>query len=198
MKTQLLGFADIESLALRALLASRVSPPNAAHVARSIASAERDGQTTVGPAYLPTYCDHAACGKVAGFATTVLEALAPAAIRVDAGTGFAHPALALGMSALASAARANAVAVLSVGNAYACGSLGYFVEGLAQSGLVALMTANASPSMAPLSGATPFFGTNPLAFAVPRAGHRETIAVPSELVALLTRHGVQGSPMAVQ
>ena len=182
MKTHLLRFDEIETLALRALLASRVNPPNAAHVARSIASAERDGQTTVGLAYLPTYCDHAACGKVDGFATPVLETLAPAAIRVDAGTGFAHPALALGMPALAAAARANGVAVLSVGNSYACGSLGYFVEELAQGGLVALMTANASPSMAPWGGATPFFGTNPLAFAVPRAGHAPLVIDQSSSV----------------
>ena len=182
MSTQSLSFAEIETLALRALVASRVSPHNAAHVARSIASAERDGQGTVGLSYLPTYCDHAASGKVDGFATPVLEPLAPAAIRVDAGTGFAHPALALGMPALAAAARAYGVAVLAVGNSYACGSLGYFVEELAQRGLVALMTANASPSMAPWGGATPFFGTNPLAFAVPRAGHAPLVIDQSSSV----------------
>ena len=182
MSTQPQSFAEIESLALRALLASRVSPRNAAHVARSIACAERDGQPIVGLSYLATYCDHAACGKVDGFATPVLEQLAPAAIRIDAGTGFAHPALALGMPALAAAARANGVAVLSVGNSYACGSLGYFVEELAQGGLVALMTANASPSIAPWGGATPFFGTNPLAFAVPRAGHAPLVLDQSSSV----------------
>ena len=182
MTFQSLSFAEIEALALRALIASRVSPHNAAHVARSIASAERDGQPTVGLAYLPTYCDHAAFGKVDGFATPVLEQLAPAAIRVDAATGFAHPALALGMPALAAAARSNGVAVLSVGNSYACGSLGYFVEELAQDGLVALMTANASPSMAPWGGSQPFFGTNPLAFAVPRAGRAPLVLDQSSSV----------------
>ena len=32
------------------------------------------------------------------------------------------------------------------------------------------MAANASPSIAPFGGKTPFFGTNPLAFAAPRKG----------------------------
>ena len=57
----------------------------------------------------------------------------------------------------------HGVAVLSVGNSYACGSLGYFVEQLAGAGLVALMAANASPSIAPWGGTAAFFGTNPLA-----------------------------------
>ncbi len=166
-----LRFDEIERLALDALLACRVGADNAAHVAHSIACAERDGQAIVGLSYLPTYCDHAACGKVDGFATPTLEQLSPVAIHVDAATGFAHPAIALGLPALAAAARSNGIAVLAVGNSYSCGSLGYFVETLAQDGLVALMTANASPSMAPFGGKTPFFGTNPIAFGVPRASH---------------------------
>ena len=164
-----LHFDEVETLARRALLASRVSAVNAGPVAHSIACAERDGQAIVGLSYLPTYCDHAACGKVDGFATPTMHKLAPGAIRVDAQTGFAHPAIALGLPGLAAAAHANGIAVLSVGNSYACGSLGYFVEELAHGGLVALMAANASPSIAPWGGKTPFFGTNPLALAVPRA-----------------------------
>ena len=170
MTTKSLSFDAIDSLAHHALMGCRVSAANAASVARSIACAERDGQAIVGLSYLPTYCDHAACGKVDGFATPVLEPLSAVAIRVDAQTGFAHPAIALGMPALARAARSHGVAVLAVGNSYSCGSLGYFVEELAQDGLVALMTANSSPTMAPFGGKTPFFGTNPLAFGVPREG----------------------------
>lgn len=165
-----LTYDEILVMATKALTASNVSAQNAAFVARSIAAAERDGQAIVGLSYLPTYCDHAACGKVDGQARPVLEKLSPVALRVDAATGFAHPAIALGLAPLAAAARQYGVAVLSVGNSYACGSLGYFVEELAEGGLVALMAANASPSIAPFGGKTPFFGTNPLAFAVPRAG----------------------------
>lgn len=161
-------FAEIVDLATRALAACDVSEANAAPVARSIAAAERDGQAIVGLSYLPVYCDHAACGKVDGHARPRLEPLTGAALRVDAATGFAHPAIALGLPELVAAARKLGVAVLTVGNSYACGSLGYFVEEIAETGLVALMAANASPSIAPFGGRTPFFGTNPIAFAVPR------------------------------
>jgi LDH2 family malate/lactate/ureidoglycolate dehydrogenase len=45
--------SEVEALAAQALRASKVSAPNAAAVARSIAAAERDGQQIVGLSYLP-------------------------------------------------------------------------------------------------------------------------------------------------
>jgi len=180
--TVTVSLADIETLAARALRASNVSAANAKAVARSIAHAERDGQQIVGLSYLPTYCAHAACGKVDGFAEPALDVLSPAVIRVDARTGFAHPALALGLPALDEAARVFGVATLAIGNSYACGSLGYFVEELAERGLVALMFANASPSIAPHGGKVPFFGTNPFAFATPRSGEAPLVIDQSSSV----------------
>lgn len=165
-----MSFDAIVGLGTKALVASKVSEHNAVAVAHSIAAAERDGQPIVGLSYLPVYCDHAAVGKVDGFAEPKLTRTAPGAIEVDAATGFAHPAIALGLTALADAARENGIAALAVGNSYACGSLGYFVETLAEQGLIALMVANASRTVAAFGGTAPFFGTNPLAFAAPRQG----------------------------
>jgi (2R)-3-sulfolactate dehydrogenase (NADP+) len=172
----------IEALAASALRASKVSAANAKAVAHSIVAAERDGQQIVGLSYVPTYCDHASCGKVDGNAQPELRKLSAAAVRVDARTGFAHPALSLGLPSLAAAARSHGIAVLVVGNSYACGSLGYFVETLADQGLVALMVANASPSIAPSGGKIPFFGTNPLAFAAPRTGRPPLVVDQSSSV----------------
>lgn len=166
--TTTMTFDEIVTLAARALMASNVAEANALSVAQSIAAAERDGQAIVGLSYLPVYCDHAACGKVDGHAAPRITQLTPAAIAVDAATGFAHPAIALGLPALIEAARRNGIAALAVGNSYACGSLGYFVEELADHGLVALMAANSSSTVAAYGGRTAFFGTNPIAFAAPR------------------------------
>ena len=165
-----MAFDAIVALGTRALVASKVSERNAVAVAHSIAAAERDGQPIVGLSYLPVYCDHAAVGKVDGHAEPKLTRKAPGAIEVDAATGFAHPAIALGLPTLADAARENGIAALGVGNSYACGSLGYFVETLAEQGLVAFMAANDSRTVAAFGGTAPFFGTNPLAFAAPRKG----------------------------
>ena len=197
--TTIVTVDEIEALAAKALQSSHVSPANAASVARSIAYAERDGQQIVGLSYLPTYCDHAACGKVDGFAVPELAtATLGGGVRVDAKTGFAHPAIELGLAPLIEAVRRQGIAALSVGNSYACGSLGYFVETLAEQGLVALMAANASPSIAVHGGKAPFFGTNPLAFAIPRqSGAPLVIDQSSSVVARVAVNDAlrRGAPM---
>ncbi len=93
-------------------------------------------------------------------------------VQVDAADGFAHPAYEAGEAALVEAAGSQGIALLGITNAYACGVLGYFTARLARQGLVALMFANASSTMAPWGGKTPFFGTNPWSCAAPRKARR--------------------------
>ena len=58
------------------LLASGASPLQTDATARSVGDAEADGIRTVGLSYLPTYCDHVACGKVVATPSRSLPAAA--------------------------------------------------------------------------------------------------------------------------
>ena len=165
-----LTLAEVEDLALRALLASRTSEENARAVASSIAAAEADGIPSHGLLRLPVYCSHARSGKVHGFAQPHLTQTGPSAARVDARDGFAHPAIDLGLGALASMARSQGAAAVAVFNSYNSGVMGHHVERLARQGLVGLGFANAPAVIAPWGGSKPVFGTNPIAFASPVAG----------------------------
>ncbi len=160
----------IEALSLRVLSASGTTAANAAPVARSIMRAEADGVHSHGLFRLPTYAEHVRAGKVDGAAVPRLEMVGPAGTRVDAATGFAHPAISLGIATLVPQARAQGIAALAVTNSYNCGVVGHHVEDIAQAGLVALAFVNAPRSMAPWGGKVPVFGTNPMAFAFPRPG----------------------------
>ena len=166
----------VEAISLRMLTASGASQLQATATARSIRDAEADGIRTVGLSYLPTYCDHVACGKVVGDAVPTVSQPRPGAVVVDAGLGFCHPAYEAGEAPLVAAARANGIAVLALIHSYSAGVLGWFVERLAREGLVALMFANSSSLMAPYGGRRPFFGTNPLAWAAPRANGGSVVA----------------------
>ena len=73
-----------------ALRASGASTLQADATSRSIRDAEADGIRTVGLPYLPTYCDHLACGKVRGDAVPVVTRPRTATVVVDAGNGFCH------------------------------------------------------------------------------------------------------------
>jgi len=167
---------DVEDISRRMLVSSGASALQARSTARSIRDAEADGIRTVGLSYLPTYCDHVACGKVVGDAVPTVSHPRAAVVAVDAHNGFCHPAFEAGSAALAAAAHECGVALMSISHSYSAGVLGWFVEQLAADGLVALMFANSSSLMAAHGGSTPFFGTNPIAWATPRANGAPVVA----------------------
>lgn len=178
---------EVEALSHRMLTSSGASALQAGATARSIREAEADGIRTVGLSYLPTYCEHLRVGKVVGDAVPAVATPRPAVVAVDAHHGFAHPAFEAGAPALVAAARTCGVGLMAVAHSYSAGVLGWFVEALAAEGLVAVMFANSSALMAPHGGTRPFFGTNPLAWAVPRRDRTPLVAdLSSSAVAWVT------------
>jgi (2R)-3-sulfolactate dehydrogenase (NADP+) len=176
---------EIEDLARRALISAGAAAAAAGSVARAVSAAERDGIASHGLLYVPTYCEHLKCGKVDGAAVPAVHRVAPAVVRVDAGTGFAHPAIDAGFPALIAAARDNGCALMTVTQSYNCGVLGYHVERLAESGLLGIGFTNAPACIAPSGGKRPVVGTNPVAVAVPdgRSGAALVIDQSSSVVA---------------
>ncbi len=169
------GTASLEpAAALRlcsaALVNNRTTPEIADQVASALVAAEVDEQRGHGLARVAAYAAQARSGKVDGSAQPTATRSRPGFIDVDARSGFAYPALALAREQVAHAAHANGIACAAVRQSHHCGVLGHQVEALADVGLVALMVANAPKAIAPWGGHAPFFGTNPIAFAAPRAG----------------------------
>ena len=66
MSAHILSVAEIAALAAQALRNHGASESQAAALAAGVAAAERDGLRSHGLMYLPTYCEHLACGKVVG------------------------------------------------------------------------------------------------------------------------------------
>ena len=157
----------VEALSRSALRGAGASERQAGAVARSTRLAERDGIRSHGLMYVPIYAEHLRCGKVRGDAEPTVERSRSGAVRVDAGHGFAHPAIDKGWDAFTQAARENGVAALTVHNSYNCGVLGHHAERLAEAGLVGLCFTHAPASIAPTGGRKPVVGTNPFALAVP-------------------------------
>lgn len=163
-----LSLEEVYQLSLDALTGCGALRSNAQPVAKSIQDAEADGIRNVGLNYLSHYCEHLRCGKVDGAAAPTWQKTAPAVITVDAAEGFAHSAFDQVVDEFVKLVRTTGIGALSIRNSYAAGVIGWYVEILAQQGLIALAYANSPPAIAPWGGAQAFFGTNPLAFAVPR------------------------------
>lgn len=154
----------------RAMIGARVSEDNARAVARALVLAEASGQGGHGLRRLPSYRAQSLSGKVDGFARPTSDRPRPGVLRIDAGLGFAYPALDLAVRELPDAARACGIAIAAIRRSHHAGVMGLTVERFAQQGLVALMFANAPASIAPAGGRRPVYGTNPIAFAAPVTG----------------------------
>lgn len=166
----ILPAAAWRKLVIRALERSGASPQQAQPTARALLAAEADGQAGHGLSRVPSYAAQLRSGKVAGRAQPKLERVTPAAVRIDAGHGFAYPALDLAIEALTASAKRQAVAVAAVRRSHHFGQAGAHVERLADAGFVALLFGNSPQAMAFHGGGALRLGTNPIAFAAPLPG----------------------------
>ncbi|WP_333723778.1 Ldh family oxidoreductase [Agrobacterium tumefaciens] len=145
------------------------SPHVAGILARNCASAEQAGNTGHGLFRMAGYVSTLRSGWVDGHAIPRLEPSAAGFLRVDAMNGFAQPALLAARTALLQMVSDNGVAVLAIRNSHHLSALSLDVEPFAQEGLVALSVINSMAAVVPYGGTVPIFGTNPIAFAAPRA-----------------------------
>ncbi len=176
----LFTLAEAEALAFETLVRCRTSSENARSVARALVAAEAEGLKGHGLSRLPSYAAQAKVGKVDGFATPVLTARRPATLEIDAGNGFAYPAIDVAVASLPQTALNQGIAAAAICRSHHCGALGHPVERLARSGLVAMMFANTPAAIAPAGGTKGIFGTNPIAFACPLP-HQAPIVVDLSL-----------------
>ncbi len=158
----------LRALLIEALIASNTSPTNAGEVADALLAAELDGLSGHGAARLPAYAAQAKSGKVNGHAVPVVAEISEAGFRIDAGTGFAYPAISAAIAALAAKTKTHAIAAAAIANSHHFGAAGYHVERLAGYGLIGLCFGNSPHAIAPWGGNRGLFGTNPIAFAAPR------------------------------
>jgi (2R)-3-sulfolactate dehydrogenase (NADP+) len=155
---------------VRTLTRCRTSLDNARSVARALIAAECDGLKGHGLSRVPAYAAQTKVRKIDGSFKPVAGHPRPGLITIDAGHGFAFPALELAETELLPAARRQGVAAAAIRKSSHAGAAGHPVERLADKGLLALMFANTPGAMAPWGGSKPLFGTNPIAFACPLPG----------------------------
>jgi LDH2 family malate/lactate/ureidoglycolate dehydrogenase len=166
-----LTLAQVHALAWQVLRAHDVSEDQARAIADTVTAAERDDCKSHGLFRIPGYVSAVRSGKVTPDAVPLVRDLMPAIVQVDGKNGFAPLALQIGCAPLAQKARRHGIAALAVTNMYHFAALWPEVEALAEQGLVAIACTAAMSYVAPAGGSKPLYGTNPMAFAWPRANH---------------------------
>ena len=161
---------EVHRLATEALCAKGCSARHTRAIADIVTAAERDECASHGLFRIPFYVKALQEAGVSPDAEPTFRDLAPAVIRADAHFGFAPLALQLGAEPLERRAREFGIAALAIVNACNIAALWPEVERLADRGLVAFAFTTALQYVAPAGGTRPIYGTNPMAFAWPRAG----------------------------
>lgn len=169
---ELLSLDDVETLARDILIRAGTSRPNAAIAARSLRQAERDGQHAAGLGALPDIVEHLRCGRLNGQAVPALTQVTPSCLQVDAGDGFACPAIEAGWQPFLAAARRHGIAILTIRNAYPMTLPALVAENIAGAGLIGLCMATTRVSLA--DGADTALPRH-MALALPGAGNPATI-----------------------
>ena len=166
-------FMDLESLETlirEALLRAGLDTENAAPITATVLSSEMDGVPSHGLLRLPGFVDAVRTGWADGRVRPRIVTRSGAIIVVDAGNGFAQPALEMARGEIGALAREGGVAMLLVRDAHHFGALAPDVEPLAADGFVALTCVNSRKRMNVWGSGVPVVGTNAMAFAAPRAG----------------------------
>ncbi|PWG65441.1 Ldh family oxidoreductase [Sediminicurvatus halobius] len=160
---------ELRELVTAALERVNVRADGAAAVARALVAAECDELASHGLSRVAFYADQAASGKVDGQAEPKVEA-AGAVVNVDAADGFAYLAIERGLETALARVGEQGIVAVGVGNSHHFGVAGHHVERIAEAGCIGIAFGNTPAAMAPWGGRRPLFGTNPIAFAAPRAG----------------------------
>ncbi|MBK5001055.1 Ldh family oxidoreductase [Pseudomonas sp. S31] len=166
-----MSFAELSGLLQAIFQQHGCSEAVASVLATNCASAQRDGAHSHGVFRMPGYISTLASGWVDGRAVPQITDVASGYVRVDARGGFAQPALAAARSLLVEKARSAGIAVLAIHDSHHFAALWPDVEPFADEGLVALSVVNSMTCVVPHGARKPLFGTNPIAFAAPCAGH---------------------------
>ncbi len=165
-----IDYAALVALLARILARNGYSASNAHVLAETMAMAERDAAHSHGVFRLEGYLGDARSGWAKGDAVARLLPSPAALILVDADNGHAQPAWRRGRDRLVARAGELGLAGMVIRNSHHLAALWPEVEDLAEAGLVGLNFRGTRPFLALPGGRAPLLGTNPWAFACPRAG----------------------------
>ncbi|MEV0621112.1 Ldh family oxidoreductase [Nonomuraea sp. NPDC050404] len=166
---RVLAADQLRDLAHRLLTAAGVPTDLAAVVAESLVEADLAGHGSHGVRRVKWYLDRIGTGVIVPGARPEVISRRGASAVVSGRRGFGQPAARLATEEAAGLAAAHGVGVVAIRECGHIGRLGEYAQTLAGRGLIAQVVGNADPTVAPYGGYRRMLGTNPMAWAVPRA-----------------------------
>ncbi|WP_299938876.1 Ldh family oxidoreductase [uncultured Pelagimonas sp.] len=162
-----IALSALERFCLDVLLGQGVPAEDAALIVDSIRFAHTHGKGTHGAGRMPIYVNRIQKGLMQ--AQTPLRELssAPAMALLDAGDGFGQVAAIRGMDRAVKMAKTCGIGLVGIRHSHNFGTAAFVAARAVESGMAAIVLANAAPAIAPTGGHKAVFGTNPMAFGFP-------------------------------
>jgi LDH2 family malate/lactate/ureidoglycolate dehydrogenase len=158
--------ADLVDCTYELLLAAGESEENAKLVADNFCKADARGVTTHGTYLLTPIFYRIEVGQLVLPTAPTLSIDSAAIAVVDGGNGLGPVAGKYAVDLAVDRAEKYGISMVLIRNTNNVGCLAYYTEMIAKHGMIAMMSCNAAPAMAPWGGAEAFTGTNPIAIAI--------------------------------
>lgn len=149
------------------LSAAGVSPGGADLVARMLVQTSLWGIDSHGVARVPHYLNRLSQRSIEGHPRLLFQQTGAATGDVDGGHGLGFVVCAFAMEKAIELARVSGTGVVGVRNSSHCGAVGLYARQAAREGMIGIAFTHSDSFVVPHGGTQPFFGTNPLAIAIP-------------------------------
>ena len=161
---------EVRALSTEVLIANGMSEANAMVIADVVTQAEADGTHSHGLFRVPGYVTSMRSGRMDGKAVPEVTDKSPGLVAVDSKNGFSPPAIMAGKPLAIEKAKSQGIAALGLRNNGNLNALWWEAEHFGDAGLICLTMSTSQSFVAPWGGNKALFGTDPIAFACPRAG----------------------------
>ena len=162
--------ADLHPFIAAIIAAAGTDRASADAVATAVVDASSRAFDTHGVRLIPFYMRGIEGGRINRTPRITVERKAASIAHVDADDGLGHLASYRAIDEGCAIAAETGVAVVTVGRSSHHGATGCYTRLAATRGFAAIGMTHADSAVIPHGGATAFFGTNPLSFAVPAPG----------------------------
>jgi LDH2 family malate/lactate/ureidoglycolate dehydrogenase len=149
----------------------------ATFVGDSLVDANLAGHDSHGVMRLLLYAQTARSGQVDAAARACVTKRSGATAVVDGAFGWGQPAMWLATETAIELARQFGLGAAVVNRCYHVGRVSPYVERIAAAGMIGIAMANAGRAVAPYGGRDRVLGTNPIAWAAPRAAGRPPVSL---------------------
>ncbi|CAL9640722.1 (2R)-3-sulfolactate dehydrogenase (NADP(+)) (plasmid) [Streptomyces sp. enrichment culture] len=165
----LVDAAELTRFTVEALEAAGARHSDALVTAEVLVAADLGGVESHGVARLRRYVEGLHDGAINRHAVPEVVSEKGSVCVVDAHNGLGQPALCRAVDLAVDRAQRFGTAAVAVRRSNHMGIAGWFAERAARSGMLAIVSTNAVPQVAPMGTNEPMFGTNPFCYAVPTA-----------------------------